>query len=100
VLGWKLPALLASADADGDFYSGRINQIMVPCWSHGRIALVGNAACCGSPMTGFGGSIAIIGAERMADALEQHPRVHVPAFRHYEEGLRPFVAGVQNHAAT
>lgn len=51
-------------------------------------------------MTGFGGSIAIIGAERMADALEQHPRDHVPAFRHYEEGRRPFVAGVQNHAAT
>jgi len=99
-LSWKLPALLASADADRDFYFGRISQIGVPCWLHGRVALVGNAAYSGSPMTGFGGSITIIGAERMADALEQHARDHVPAFRHYEEGLRPFVAGVQNHAAT
>ena len=99
-LQWKVPAMLASVEADDDFYFDRINQIRMPCWSRGRVTLVGDAGYCLSPLAGFGGSMAIIGAGRVADALTRYPQDHVAAFRHYEDGLRPFVEDVQVRAAT
>jgi 2-polyprenyl-6-methoxyphenol hydroxylase-like FAD-dependent oxidoreductase len=99
-LGWKVPDMLAHVDAGDDFYFDRINQIRMPCWSRGRVALVGDAGYCVSPLAGFGGSMAIIGAGRLADALGRHSEDHAQAFRCYEEGLRPFVEEVQTRAAT
>ena len=99
-LGWKVPAMLASSAGDDDFYFDRINQIRMPTWSRGRVTLVGDAGYCVSPLAGFGGSMAIIGAGRLAAALEQYPDDHAAAFRHYEEGLRPFVEDVQERAAS
>jgi 2-polyprenyl-6-methoxyphenol hydroxylase-like FAD-dependent oxidoreductase len=99
-LGWKVPDMLARVDEDGDFYFDRMTQIRMPSWSRGRFALVGDAGYCVSPFAGFGGSMAIIGAGRMADALTQHCCDHEAAFQAYEDGLRPFVAAVQEHAAT
>jgi 2-polyprenyl-6-methoxyphenol hydroxylase-like FAD-dependent oxidoreductase len=61
---------------------------------------VGDAGYCVSPLAGFGGSMAIIGAGRLASALEQHPGDHATAFRHYEDGLRSFVEDVQQRAAS
>jgi len=98
-LGWKVPAMLAGAAGDDDFYFDRINQIRMPRWSRGRVALVGDAGYCVSPLAGFGGSMAIIGAGRLAAALDRHPGDHSAAFRHYEEGLRSFVEEVQERAA-
>jgi 2-polyprenyl-6-methoxyphenol hydroxylase-like FAD-dependent oxidoreductase len=98
-LGWKVPAMLVGAAGDDDFYFDRINQIRMPCWSRGRVALVGDAGYCVSPLAGFGGSMAIIGAGRLAAALEMHPGDHSAAFRYYEDGLRPFVEDVQERAA-
>ncbi|WP_267394148.1 FAD-dependent monooxygenase [Sphingomonas sp. GC_Shp_5] len=99
-LGWKVPAMLAGSAGDDDFYFDRINQIRMPSWSRGRVALVGDAGYCVSPLAGFGGSIAIIGAGRLAAALERYPGDHAAAFRHYEDGLRPFVEEVQERAAS
>ena len=99
-LGWKVPAMLAGAAGDDDFYFDRINQIRMPTWSRGRVTLVGDAGYCVSPLAGFGGSMAIIGAGRLAAALEQYPSDHAAAFRHYEDGLRPFVEEVQERAAS
>ena len=99
-LGWKVPAMLAATAGDDDFYFDRINQIRMPNWSRGRVTLVGDAGYCVSPLAGFGGSMAIIGAGRLAAALEQHPGDHAAAFRHYENGLRPFVIDVQERAAS
>ncbi len=99
-LGWKVPAMLDSAAGDDDFYFDRINQIRMPSWSLGRVTLVGDAGYCVSPLAGFGGSMAIIGAGRLAAALEQSPGDHAAAFRHYEDGLRPFVEEVQERAAS
>jgi 2-polyprenyl-6-methoxyphenol hydroxylase-like FAD-dependent oxidoreductase len=99
-IGWKVPAMLAGSAGDDDFYFDRINQIRMPNWSRGRVTLVGDAGYCVSPLAGFGGSMAIIGAGRLAAALEQHPGDHAAAFRHYEDGLRPFVKEVQERAAS
>lgn len=98
-LKWKVPDMLARMGEDNDFYFDRISQIRMPTWSHGRIVLVGDAGYCVSPFAGLGGSMAIIGAGRLADALARHPDNHAAAFHAYEEGLRPFVEQVQERAA-
>jgi 2-polyprenyl-6-methoxyphenol hydroxylase-like FAD-dependent oxidoreductase len=99
-LGWKVPEMLTYLDADGDFYFDRANQIRMKSWSRGRVALVGDAGYCVSPVAGMGGSMALIGAARLADALRRHPDDHAAAFREYESKLRPFVEEVQERAAT
>lgn len=99
-LGWKVPQMLSHVDDEEDFYFDRATQIRMPNWSKGRTALVGDAGYCVSPIAGMGGSMAIIGAARLADALAQHADDHAAAFRAYEDGLRPFVEEVQTRAAT
>jgi 2-polyprenyl-6-methoxyphenol hydroxylase-like FAD-dependent oxidoreductase len=99
-LGWKVPEMLSHVDTAGDFYFDRANQIRMPRWSNGRVALVGDAGYCVSPVAGMGGSMAIIGAGRLAEALARHPDDHLMAFREYEDLLRPFVEEVQEEAAT
>ncbi|RYC29393.1 FAD-binding monooxygenase [Lichenibacterium minor] len=98
-LGWKVPDMLAHMGGDNDFYFDRISQVRMSTWSRGRITLVGDAGYCVSPFAGLGGSMAIIGAGRLADALARHPDNHAAAFHAYEEGLRPFVEQVQERAA-
>jgi 2-polyprenyl-6-methoxyphenol hydroxylase-like FAD-dependent oxidoreductase len=98
--GWKVPAMLDHVDADDDFYFDKINQIRMPIWSKGRIALVGDAGYCVSPVAGMGGSMAIIGAARIADALERHGVDHAAAFQEYHEKLSPFVKAVQEKAVS
>jgi 2-polyprenyl-6-methoxyphenol hydroxylase-like FAD-dependent oxidoreductase len=53
-LGWKVPAMLDHVDADDDFYFDKVNQIRMPVWSKGRVALVGDAGYCVSPVAGMG----------------------------------------------
>ncbi len=99
-LGWKVPSMLAYVDTDGDFYFDRANQIRMKSWSKGRVVLVGDAGYCVSPVAGMGGSMALIGAARLADAITLHPGDHAAAFQEYEDKLRPFVEEVQERAAT
>ena len=99
-LGWKVPDMLAHLDAGDEFYFDRANQIRMPTWSKGHVALVGDAGYCVSPVAGMGGSMAIIGAGRLADAIQRHPDDAAAAFQEYEHKLRPFVEQVQDRAAT
>lgn len=99
-LGWKVPAMLEHVDAGDDFYFDKVNQVRMPAWSKGRVALVGDAGYCVSPVAGMGGSMAIIGAARLADALQRHGVDHAAAFREYHDELRPFVEEVQNKAVS
>jgi 2-polyprenyl-6-methoxyphenol hydroxylase-like FAD-dependent oxidoreductase len=98
-LGWKVPAMLDHVDADDEFYFDKINQIRMPVWSKGRVALVGDAGYCVSPVAGMGGSMAIIGAARLADALQRHGVDHAAAFHEYYDELHPLVYAVQERAA-
>ena len=99
-LGWKVPAMLQHVDADDDFYYDKVNQIRMPVWSKGRIALVGDAGYCVSPVAGKGGSMAIIGASRLADAMQRHGVDYAAAFREYHGDLYAFVEEVQQRAVS
>jgi len=98
-LGWKVPTALKHVGTDDDFYFDRINQIRMPSWSRGRVVLVGDAGYCVSPVAGMGGSMAIIGAGRIAEALERHGVDYAAAFQDYHDKLHAFVEEVQERAA-
>jgi len=98
-LGWKVPTALKHVGTDDDFYFDRINQIRMPSWSKGRVVLVGDAGYCVSPVAGMGGSMAIIGAGRIAEALERHGADYAAAFQDYHDKLRAFVQEIQESAA-
>ena len=99
-LGWKVPAMLDHVDADDEFYFDKVKQVRMPVWSKGRVALVGDAGYCVSPVAGMGGSMAIIGAARLANALQRHGVDHAAAFHEYHDKLCPFVEEVQEKAVS
>lgn len=92
--------MLDHMDADDDFYFDKLNQIRMPVWSQGRVALVGDAGYCVSPVAGMGGSMAIIGAARLADALQHHRVDYATAFQEYHDKLHVFVEEVQQKAVS
>lgn len=96
--GWRTSELLEEAARCKNFYFDTFCQIRMPSWSIGRVALVGDAGYCASPAAGMGGSLAIVGATALADALLKHDGHFEAAFEEYEKNLRPFVDYVQAQA--
>ena len=96
---WRTGELLEEMSRCDDFYFDKLCQIRMPAWTKGRVALVGDAGYCPSPAAGMGGSMAILGAAALADALAKHPADLGAAFREYEKGFRPTVEGIQTEAA-
>ncbi len=60
--GWHCDALLAAAAEADDFYFDAFAQVHMPTWASGRVALVGDAGYCASPLSGMGTSLALVGA--------------------------------------
>ncbi|NUT97619.1 MAG: hypothetical protein HOY78_36910 [Saccharothrix sp.] len=95
--GWDVPRLLNDLRTADDFYFDRLCQIRMESWSRGRVALLGDAAFCASPMAGNGTSMAIVGAYLLAGELATAPD-HTTAFRRYEERMREYVDKCQKFA--
>ncbi|GAA4614729.1 FAD-dependent monooxygenase [Actinoallomurus liliacearum] len=94
-MSWRVPELLAGAMADPDPYFDSLAQIRMPSWSAGRVALVGDAAYCASPVSGCGARLSMIGAYRLAGELAAADGDHHFAFQRYEEGFRDAVRRMQ-----
>jgi 2-polyprenyl-6-methoxyphenol hydroxylase-like FAD-dependent oxidoreductase len=71
---------------------GATAQVKMDRWSNGRIVLVGDAACCPSPFSGQGTSVALVGAYVLAEELANNRGDYAAAFAKYETRMRPFVA--------
>lgn len=82
-----------------NFYCQEAVQVRIPSWSKGRVVLLGDAACCASPFSGFGLSASLIGSYILAGEICRSPEEPCLAFNKYEETLRPFMEGVQNGAS-
>jgi len=95
---WRAKELLDEVAKSSSFYFDKLCQVKMPSWTKGRVALVGDSAYCASPVAGLGGSLAIIGATALGDAMQKHPDDYETAFRAYNEGLRPYIEQVQAHA--
>lgn len=87
---WEVPRALAHLDQTPDFYFESISQIRMPRWSKGRVAVVGDAAYCASPISGMGTCLALVGAYVLAGELSRH-QAHTPAFAEYQRIVRPYV---------
>ncbi len=91
-VGWAAPRVLAALD-DAPLYFDAVGQARLPSWSSGRVALVGDAAYCSSPVSGMSTSLALTGAYVLAGELASHP--HRTAFARYEAVMRPYVDQAQ-----
>ncbi|MET0475784.1 MAG: FAD-dependent monooxygenase [Mycobacterium sp.] len=97
-VGNAAPRVLAGlADDPSSLYVDRIAQVRLPSWSKGRVAVLGDAAYCATPISGMGTSLALIGAYLLAGELAGNPD-HTTAFSAYEKRMRPLVDRAQKLA--
>jgi 2-polyprenyl-6-methoxyphenol hydroxylase-like FAD-dependent oxidoreductase len=81
--GWVRPQLLEYMRTAPDFYFDEMSQIKMDRWSKGRVALVGDAGYCCSPLSGQGTSVALLGAYFLAGELKA-------AGDDYEQGCKNY----------
>lgn len=86
----RVPWLLDAARTATDFSFDSLGQVHLESWSNGRIALVGDAGYCPTPLTGLGTSLALVGAYTLAGELAADGD-HRRAFANYEKVVRPYV---------
>lgn len=98
--GWVVPELLETMWDAPDFHFDSMAQIHMDSWSKGRVVLLGDAGYCGSPLSGQGTSMAIVGAYVLAGELKAAGGDHRAAFANYEKELRGYVAANQELALT
>jgi 2-polyprenyl-6-methoxyphenol hydroxylase-like FAD-dependent oxidoreductase len=95
--GWQSDALIAAAREADDFYFDAFAQVHMDTWSSGRIALVGDAGYCASPLSGMGTSLALVGAYVLAGELGPSTGAAIDAKRwadaldRYQTVMRPYV---------
>ncbi|MCU1647258.1 MAG: FAD-binding monooxygenase [Nocardia sp.] len=89
--GWCEPEVLAGLDAATDFYFDELVRVDMPSLSAGRITLLGDAGYCGSPLTGMGTAMAIVGAYLLAGEIAATPGDITGALARYEAAVTPFL---------
>ncbi|QDQ39238.1 FAD-binding protein [Legionella geestiana] len=97
--GWETDTLLEYMDKATELYFDSISQIKMPYWTKGRVALVGDAGYCASPLSGQGTSLALVGAYILAGELKAAAGNHAIAFERYNSLMRPFVEANQDFGA-
>lgn len=93
--GWETDRLVQGMMQADDYYMYEVAQVKMDKWSVGRVALIGDAASCPSPITGQGTNCAIVQAYELAASIAKHPRDHRRAFEDYESRVRPWLEKVQ-----
>ncbi|MFE2548166.1 FAD-dependent monooxygenase [Streptomyces sp. NPDC059355] len=94
-VGWEVPRLLRAMRTAPDFFFDSMGQVRLDHWSRGRVALLGDAGYCATPLTGLGTSLALVGAYVLAGEIGAAEGDHRAAFRRYDEVMRPYVSQAQ-----
>lgn len=89
--GWETPSLVRAMPESPDFYFDSVSQIDLDRWSDGRVAVVGDAAYCPSPLSGQGTSMALVGAYVLAGELKAAAGDHLVAFDRYQRAMQDYV---------
>ncbi|MFE0737015.1 FAD-dependent monooxygenase [Streptomyces sp. NPDC058855] len=82
-VGWETPRLLRAMRTAPDFFFDAMGQVRLDSWSRGRVALLGDAGHCATPLTGLGTSLALVGAYVLAGELGAARGDHRAAFARY-----------------
>lgn len=93
--GWRMPEILQALDTSEDFFFEAIAQVKMQSWSRGRVVLLGDAAYCGSPLSGHGTAMALVGAYILAGELALADGDHEVAFARYADEMREHVKAGQ-----
>lgn len=94
-LGWEVPLLVSLMKESNDCYFNSIAQVRMPCWSKGRVALIGDAA---HSVQAMGTSLAMIGAYVLAREIDESNGDYALAFESYEKAMRNLVEASQDLA--
>ncbi|MFE7117294.1 FAD-dependent monooxygenase [Streptomyces sp. NPDC057654] len=94
-VGWQTPRLVRAMRTAPDFSFDSMGQVRLGRWTRGRVALLGDAGYCATPLTGLGTSLALVGAYVLAGELAAADGDHRTAFRRYDEVMRPYVTQAQ-----
>jgi 2-polyprenyl-6-methoxyphenol hydroxylase-like FAD-dependent oxidoreductase len=94
---WEWPAIEPALAAASELYFDRVSQMVLPSWSRGRTALVGDAAAAVSLLAGEGTGLGMTEAYVLAGELCATDD-HAAAFAAYEARLRPFIDAKQKAA--
>jgi 2-polyprenyl-6-methoxyphenol hydroxylase-like FAD-dependent oxidoreductase len=86
-LGWIVPDMLQELGTVEHVYYDSISQVVMPGFTKGRIALVGDSAWCVSLMAGQGASLAVAGGYALAEELDRDGDV-CKALERYDARLR------------
>lgn len=100
-VGGGAPEVLGQiARSPSTTYFDRVSQIVMPQWSTGTTVLVGDAAWCTSLFAGYGGSLALHGAQALRDTLSgcSAPSEIPSRLEAWERDLRPPVEKRQKEA--
>jgi 2-polyprenyl-6-methoxyphenol hydroxylase-like FAD-dependent oxidoreductase len=89
--GWRVPDLVAAMPQAPDLVFGAMEQVRVEEWARGRIALLGDAGYCGSPLAGHGTSLALTGAYVLAGELASRRGDPAAAFAAYQRRMQDYV---------
>ncbi|MFX0576373.1 FAD-dependent monooxygenase [Nocardia nepalensis] len=89
--GWETPAVLDAMSTTPDFYFDMLARVDMPSLSTGRVTLLGDSGFCGSPMTGMGTAMAIVGAYVLAGEIAAAPDDLATALTRYAEIVTPFL---------
>jgi 2-polyprenyl-6-methoxyphenol hydroxylase-like FAD-dependent oxidoreductase len=96
---WLGKQVLEDLDPKTLVFFDSLTQILMPTWSKGRIALLGDASSCLTLIAGQGSHMAMGASYVIARELERHNGEHEPAFSAYEAFLKPLVTARQDSAA-
>lgn len=88
--GWHADTIATAMDDAEDFYFDELVRIDLGAPISGRIALLGDAASCGSPMTGMGTATALIGAYLLAARITTACGDLPGALARYADDIAPF----------
>jgi 2-polyprenyl-6-methoxyphenol hydroxylase-like FAD-dependent oxidoreductase len=89
--GWDVPRIVPEMLTSQEFYFDSVSQVRMEKWSKGRVALLGDAAFCATPLSGMGSGMAVTGAYVLAEELARAGDDHAAGFARYEARMRPFV---------
>ncbi|BBY77397.1 FAD-dependent monooxygenase [Mycolicibacterium parafortuitum] len=87
---WRTTEVIDTLPDTEDVYFDTVSQVRMDRWSHGRVALIGDAAYAPAFLSGQGTSIAITGAYVLACELARHTDPEA-AFGIYEQRMREHV---------
>ncbi|KAK8054585.1 FAD/NAD(P)-binding domain-containing protein [Apiospora phragmitis] len=93
---WCRERVFDGLEKTEDFYAHEAGQVKLDSWSRGRVALLGDAGYCPSPVSGCGTTASLVGAYVLAGELARHRDDVAAALDGYDRVLRPFVDEVQS----